>query len=52
MSARQNHEKVLWTITNLEVFLRQAQSRPTGLASGGPAKPAETVDLRTPGFAQ
>jgi asparagine synthase (glutamine-hydrolysing) len=52
MSARQNHEKVLWTIANLEMFLRQAQSRPASLASRGPAKPAEALDLRAPGFAQ
>jgi asparagine synthase (glutamine-hydrolysing) len=36
MTARQNHEKVLWTIANLEIFLRQAAGRSRSSASGGP----------------
>jgi asparagine synthetase B (glutamine-hydrolysing) len=48
MTARQNHEKLLWTISNLELFLRQVE-RPGGYLTG--AAPVSTQLAATAGDA-
>jgi hypothetical protein len=52
MTARQNHEKLLWTIANLEIFLRQAESRSTSSASRSPTQRVKGMEFGTPGLAE